>query len=107
MQGPRDLTNCPPNDFNDLLREGVMPVAPSGTQSVFLADGSSTSANEIAISTALAAYAKANGKEISHLQVLGFENGSHGQSVATLSCSDKAINRLNLPTYSWPIAPLP
>lgn len=107
MQGPRDLTNCPPNDFNDLLREGVMPVAPSGTQSVFLADGSSTSANEIAISTALAAYAKANGKEISNLQVLGFENGSHGQSVATLSCSDKAINRLNLPTYSWPIAPLP
>jgi 4-aminobutyrate aminotransferase-like enzyme len=31
LQGPRDLTNCPPSDFTDILREGVMPVAPSGT----------------------------------------------------------------------------
>lgn len=107
LQGSLDLTNAPPSDFNDILREKVMPVAPHGTGSVFFADGSTTNANEVAISTALMTYAHKHGKEISTLQVIGFENGSHGQSVATLSCSDKAVNRFKLPTYNWPIAPMP
>ena len=84
-----------------------MPVAPNGTVSVFLADGSTTNANEVAISTALMTYAHKSRKDISSLSVLGFENGSHGHSVATLSCSDKAVNKFNLPTYDWPIAPMP
>lgn len=107
LQGDRDLTNCPPHDFHDILIEQVMPVAPQGTGSVFLANGSITQANEIAISTALWHYAQKHSKDLSSLQVLGFENGSHGQSVATLSCSDKAINKFNLPTYDWPVAPWP
>ena len=107
LQGARDLTNCPPSDFSDLLREQVMPVAPRGTSSVFLADGGYTQANEVAISTALMAYSQKHGKDLTQLQVLGFENGSHGQSVATLSCSDRAVNKHNLPTYNWPIAPFP
>jgi len=43
----------------------------------------------------------------SDLCVLGFDKGAHGSSVATLSCSDSAANSGNVPTYDWPIAPLP
>lgn len=107
LQGNRDLTHCPPHDFNDILREKIMPVAPKGMHNIFLADGSTTNANEIAITNAMMHYAKKHRKDFSSLQVLGFEHGSHGQSVATLSCSDKAVNRHNLPTYNWPIAPWP
>lgn len=107
LQGARDLTNCPPHNYNDMLREIIMPVAPQGMNTVFLADGSTTNANEIAITTAMMNYAKKHGKHLSSLQVLGFENGSHGHSVATLSCSDKTINKHNLPTYNWPLAPWP
>ena len=74
---------------------------------MFLADGTATSANEIAIYSALFNYSVAHRRGINDLQVLGFENGSHGNSIATLSCSDKAVNKHNLPTYNWPIAPLP
>lgn len=31
LQGKTDCSNLPPSDFADLLREHVMPVAPSGT----------------------------------------------------------------------------
>ena len=58
-----------------------------------LSNGSITSANEDALATALTKYAKDhNINEVSSLSVLGFENGYHGNSVHTLSCSDKAVN---------------
>lgn len=31
LQGKVDCTSLPPNDFADILREIVMPVAPTGT----------------------------------------------------------------------------
>jgi hypothetical protein len=55
-----------------------MPVAPNGTNQIHLADGTSTSANEVAITTALMSYAHKHKKDLHSLVVLGFENGSHG-----------------------------
>lgn len=73
-----------------------------------LSDGSSTTANEVALSTAIMTFAINNRVEnYSDLSVLGFSNGAHGNSSATLSCSDPAINTANVPTYDWPVAPMP
>lgn len=55
-----------------------MPVAPNGTYQVILADGSATTANEMAISSAFANYASTHNRSIETLSALGFENGSHG-----------------------------
>ena len=41
------------------------------------------------------------------LSVMGVEGASHGQTVATLSVSDAGANVANVPTYDWPVAPLP
>jgi 4-aminobutyrate aminotransferase/(S)-3-amino-2-methylpropionate transaminase len=60
------------------------------------------------MSIALLKYAKDNNtKDPSKLVVLGFENGYHGNSIGTLSCSDPATNLQNLPTFDWPRAPFP
>lgn len=107
LQGKTDLTGLPPHDYADILRDQVMPVAPSGMDQVHLADGSTTTANEVAISTAIMKYAMDHKVDYQNLSVLGFENASHGKSVATLSCSDDAVNHSGLPTYDWPTAPLP
>lgn len=72
-----------------------------------LTDGSINAANEAALSVALTSYAISHKRDFKSLSVLGFSHGSHGQSIALLSCSDKAVNHANIPTYDWPIAPLP
>ena len=90
-----------------MLREIVMPIAPEGCNQVHLSDGTITSANETALSVALMTYAMQHKRDYKSLQVVGFEHGSHGQSIATLSCSDAAVNAGNAPTYDWPQAPLP
>jgi 4-aminobutyrate aminotransferase/(S)-3-amino-2-methylpropionate transaminase len=46
-------------------------------------------------------------KNYKTLSVMGLEGSSHGNSIATLSCSDKSANKNNSPTFNWPIAPLP
>jgi len=107
LQGRVDCTSMPPDEFTDMLREIVMPIAPSGSNQVHLADGTITSANETAVSVALMTYAMKHGRDYKNLTVLGFENGSHGQSVAMLSCSDARVNNTNVSTYDWPTAPLP
>lgn len=38
---------------------------------------------------------------------MGFENGFHGNSIHTLSASDRAANIQNIPTLDWPIAQFP
>lgn len=48
-----------------------------------------------------------NVSDVSNLTVLGFENGFHGASTATLSCSDPWANRKDLATFDWPLAPFP
>lgn len=108
LSGKTDVSTVPPSDFADILRTEVMPVAPPGHNQVHLTDGSSTTANEMALSTAITHYAMRNGMQnYGNLSVMGFEGASHGESVATLSVSDAAVNAAGVPTYNWPVAPLP
>ena len=95
------------SDWDELLRENLLPVAPSGNNIVTLSDGSATAANEAAINAAFEHYAAKHGRSTGDLCALGFEFGSHGQSPQTLSCSDPAVNLSQEPTHEWPIAPLP
>lgn len=106
--GLTDVSTVPPSDYVEILNNDVMPVAPLGLNQVHLSDGSSTSANEIALTTAIMSYAIQNKKDnYGDLSVLGFANSAHGSSVTTLSCSDSAANAGNVPTYDWPVAPMP
>lgn len=75
---------------------------------VHLNDGTTTQANESALTVALLKYAE-NHKinDVSQLCVLGFDNGYHGNSIGTLSCSDSRVNLQEVPTYDWPRAPFP
>jgi adenosylmethionine-8-amino-7-oxononanoate aminotransferase len=85
-----------------------MPVAPQGMHQVHLSDGTTTRANESALTIAILKYAKDHKvADASNLCVLGFQNGFHGSSVATLSASDPETNVQAVPTYNWPRAPFP
>ena len=78
-QGKTDVSTVPPSDFGDILREEVMPVAPQGLTQIHLSDGSSTTANEVALSTAIMAFAMRHKKDnYTKLSVMGFEGASHG-----------------------------
>jgi adenosylmethionine-8-amino-7-oxononanoate aminotransferase len=60
---------------------------------VHLNDGTTTQANESALTVALLNYAEDHGiQDASNLCVLGFEHGYHGNSIGTLSCSDDRVN---------------
>ena len=107
MQGKVDVSHLPPMDYSDMLREVVMPVAPEGMTQVHLSDNNATSANDAAISVALFNYAMKNEKNYKNLPVMGLESSSHGNSIATMSCSDPSVNTNNTPTFNWPVAPLP
>lgn len=108
LQGTVDVSSVPPQDFADMLCDDVMPVAPHGLDQVHLCDGSSTTANEVALSTAIMEFAvRHNKRNYGDLSVLGFSKAAHGCSVATLSCSDPAANAGNVPTADWPIADSP
>jgi 4-aminobutyrate aminotransferase/(S)-3-amino-2-methylpropionate transaminase len=103
-----NVNYLPPEDYADLLRDSVMPIAPNGTNQVFLTDGTTTQANEAALLNAVAKHARDNNvSDASKLTVLGFKNGYHGNSIGTLSCSDSAANVQGVPTFDWPKAPFP
>ena len=48
----------PTEDYVDLLRENVMPISPAGMNQVHLTDGTTTRANESALTVAILKYAK-------------------------------------------------
>jgi 4-aminobutyrate aminotransferase/(S)-3-amino-2-methylpropionate transaminase len=88
-----DASVLPSHDYPDLLREVVMPIAPAGLTQVHLNDGTTTQANESALTLAMLTYADTHQvADPSKLCVLGFENGYHGHSFAALSCSDPRVN---------------
>ena len=82
-----------------------MPIAPQGMTQVHLAE-SATAANDAAIGVALYHYAVRHKRDYKNLTVMGLTNASHGDSISTMSCSDPCF-RQGVPTYSWPLAPLP
>ena len=52
-----DASVLPTDDYADLLRDNVMPIAPAGMTQVHLNDGTTTQANESALTVALIKYA--------------------------------------------------
>ena len=103
-----NASTLPSDDYADLLRTNVMPIAPPGTRQVHLGNGSITDANEQAIAVAFHKYGKTHGlTDLTKLCALGFEHGYHGNSIPTLSCSDANVNSRNVPTLDWPLAPFP
>lgn len=105
MGGNVDCSHLPPHDYVDLLREQVMPIAPNGMTNVHLSENS-TAANDAALGVALFHYAMKHKRDYKNLTVMGIEGSNHGDSISTLSCSD-AHFRKGLPSYDWPVAPLP
>lgn len=105
LHGTVDCSNLPPSDYVDLLREQVMPIAPQGMNQVQLSD-SATSANDAAISIALFRYAVQHKRDYKNLTVMGLSGSNHGDSISLKSCSDPQFSK-GLPTYNWPVAPLP
>jgi 4-aminobutyrate aminotransferase/(S)-3-amino-2-methylpropionate transaminase len=100
-----NASTIPTNDFADLLRENVMPIAPPGMQQVHLSDGTMTQANESALTVALLQYAKThNVADPSKLMVLGFDKGYYGSSFMTKSISYSGECQS---LYNWPRAPFP
>ena len=57
LQGTVDVSSVPPHDYAEMLGDNVMPVAPAGLSQVHLSDGNATTANEVAISTAIMQFA--------------------------------------------------
>jgi len=128
MNQSPNIAEYPPHDFPDLVRNAVLPVAPDRLTEVYLTEGIGSLANETAIKLALLKYKETSGGKLSEFDwdnyesndlsnnssllqnnvwVLGFENGLHGKTLATLSASGISMIRGSVPTYDWPTAPMP
>lgn len=57
-----DASILPTDDYADLLRDHVMPIAPPGMTQVHLNDGTATQANESALTVSILKYAQDHGR---------------------------------------------
>lgn len=115
----------PPKQFIDRILNALMSVAPRGLNEVqTMACGSCSVEN--ALKTAFMAYREyqRGGKPASEeemrttlinqspgspvLSVISFNGGFHGRTLGALSCThSKAIHKLDIPSFDWPIAQFP
>ena len=121
------LGNFPQHDWADILRAGVLKVAPSGLDQVFTAMAGSD-ANETAYKAAFMWKRRQErggpdvdftAGEISsamnnqspgspHMSILSFTSGFHGRLFGSLSTTrSKPIHKLDIPAFDWPQAPFP
>ena len=122
------LGNFPPTDWADVLRSGILKVAPKGLNQVFTAMAGSD-ANETAYKAAFmwrrqqdrggpdveftpeelssAMNNQAPGASQS-LSILSFKTGFHGRLFGSLSTTrSKPIHKLDIPAFDWPQATFP
>jgi 4-aminobutyrate aminotransferase/(S)-3-amino-2-methylpropionate transaminase len=118
-----NLSEYPPKEYPDLVRNNVLSSAPKGLTEVYLTDGIGSLANETAIKLALLKYQENHGhvnefdidNDLSNtssllqndVSVLSFENGTHGRTLAGASASGTSLVRGSQPTYDWPTASMP
>ncbi|KAH7035775.1 aminotransferase class-III [Microdochium trichocladiopsis] len=120
------IGNFPSRWWNDILREGLLRVAPAGTDKIFTAQ-SGSEANELAFKAAMMLWRRRergegvawtqeeiescldNAKPGSpDLAVLAFKNSFHGRGFGSLSCTrSKAVHKLDIPAFNWPKADFP
>jgi len=103
-----NLSEYPPAEFADLVRNGVLPYSPKGMSEVYFTDGVGALANETAIKVALLKFRETTDGNLAAIDwdnfastdlsnsskllqnnvcVLGFENSYHGTTLATQSAS--------------------
>jgi 4-aminobutyrate aminotransferase/(S)-3-amino-2-methylpropionate transaminase len=118
------LGNFPPSNWANLLRSGILKVAPPGLPHVFTAMAGSD-ANETAYKAAFM-YRKQQergGPEVEFtetemaeamdnkgvgLSILSFRTGFHGRLFGSLSTTrSKPIHKLDIPAFDWPQATFP
>ena len=121
------LGNFPQHDWADILRTGVLKVAPKGLDQVFTAMAGSD-ANEVAYKAAFmwkrrqergGADVEFSAEEISsamnnqspgspHMSILSFTSAFHGRLFGSLSTTrSKPIHKLDIPAFDWPQASFP
>ncbi|KFA75669.1 hypothetical protein S40288_08578, partial [Stachybotrys chartarum IBT 40288] len=120
------IGNFPSAQWNDILRNGLLRVAPPGTDKIFTAQ-SGSEANELAYKAAFMLYRrKERGEgqdwtpeEISSclenakpgspdLAIMSFANSFHGRGFGSLSTTrSKAVHKLDIPSFNWPKATFP
>ena len=94
--------------MSDEIRTKVMPMAPTGMTQLCITDGSMTEANEAAILNAMKSFAdKNNIQDWTQMNVLGFDNGYHGTTAATLSVSNQGVIDIGVPLCGWKRIPFP
>lgn len=118
--------NFPSRRWNDILREGLLRVAPKGTDKIFTAQ-SGSEANELSFKASMMLWRRRergegvewtkeeiesclnNAKPGSpDLAVLSFRNSFHGRGFGSLSCTrSKAVHKLDIPAFNWPMADFP
>lgn len=120
------IGNFPSDEWVDILRNGLMKVAPKGHSYIFTAQ-SGSEANELAYKAAFMLYRRRqrgdgvewNEEEISsclnnakpgspELAIMSFANSFHGRGFGSLSTTrSKAVHKLDIPSFNWPQAPFP
>lgn len=119
------LGSFPQHDFAEILKSGLIKVAPKGMDKVFTAQAGSE-ANEIAYKAAFMwkqsqkrQHADFTEEEVAsamrnqapgspHLSILSFKSAFHGRLLGSLSTTrSKPIHKLDIPAFDWPQAPWP
>ncbi|GMF02379.1 unnamed protein product [Ambrosiozyma monospora] len=119
------LACFPSTDYKQILKDGLLAVAPKGFKHVCTAHTGSD-ANEMAFKAALIYQAskKRGGKSFTQeeltsvmenqfpgtgdMVILSFNKGFHGRLFGSLSTTrSKAIHKLDIPAFDWPKAPFP
>jgi 4-aminobutyrate aminotransferase/(S)-3-amino-2-methylpropionate transaminase len=121
------LGNFPQHDWADILRTGILKVAPKGLDQVFTAMAGSD-ANETAYKAAFmwrrqqergGAHVEFSEEDIAssmlnqapgapQLSILSFKTAFHGRLFGSLSTTrSKPIHKLDIPAFDWPQATFP
>jgi len=121
------LGNFPPHDWHEILKTGILKVAPKGLNQVFTAMAGSD-ANETAFKAAfmwrrahergghhvefteeeLESVMHNQAPGTSQLSILSFKTAFHGRLFGSLSTTrSKAIHKLDIPAFDWPHATFP
>lgn len=118
--------NYPSHKWLEILRDGLLKVAPTGLNYIFTAQ-SGSEANELAYKAAMMLWRRRergegvawteeetrscleNAKPGSpDLAVLSFRNSFHGRGFGSLSTTrSKAVHKLDIPSFNWPQADFP
>jgi len=122
------LGNFPPDDWAEVLKTGILKVAPKGLDQVFTAMAGSD-ANETAYKAAFmwrrqhergGAHVEFTAEELEsamlnqapgasqQLSIMSFKTGFHGRLFGSLSTTrSKPIHKLDIPAFDWPQATFP